>query len=117
MDKKDYPQYIQEGMLVVCVDDMYEGLAGYIDSTEPDPEGSDNDDLESSVIVDLTETKDMSKTHPDLNGTGVEQLYMGIEELIYFPDGKDQKGYDLQGKTYIFDEILADYPKRVKNNF
>lgn len=108
---------IQDGMQVVGKDDYYQGLAGHIDvvrTNKEEFESENEGDIE--IVVDFIETDDMSKTHPDLNGTGVDQLFMGEDELIFFPDGFDQMGYDIEGNTYQFDEVIHPY-KGYKKKF
>ena len=112
---------IQEGMYVVGKDDYYEGLVGTVDVIRRDKsefETENNTELE--IVVDFVETDDIEESHPDLNGTSVDQLIMGEDELVFFPEGLENNGYDIEGNEYTLNDVISkykDYDKKIKQEF
>ena len=103
---------IEENMLVVGKPgDYYEGLAGTITEVRRDRANFETENESAyEIMTDFSETNDMSKTHSDLNGTGVTDLIMGEDELVYFPKGHLDKGFDIDGNEFQFDQLINKHP-------
>lgn len=101
-------EHIEEGMLVVGTEE-YQGLGGYIREVERDVENFETENESAcEIVVDFIEPADLSVTHPELNGTGVDHVIMGEDELIYFPEGPNQPGTVITGITHQFDDVLLN---------
>lgn len=106
-----------ETLVVVKAGDTYEKLAGWVTEvrTNKDDFVTENE-IDAEIEVSLSETYNMEETHPNLNGTGISDLVMDIEELIFFPNGKDHIGYDSDGKEYNFiDSIHPSFDYMLHN--
>jgi hypothetical protein len=112
---------VQEGMYVVGKDDYYEGLVGTIDVIRRDKTKFETEnDTEMEIVVDFVETDDIEESHPELNGTSVDQLIMGEDELIFFPEGLENDGYDIEGNEYTLNDVISkykDYDKKIKQEY
>lgn len=99
---------IKEGMFVVGKDDYYEGLVGVITEVRHDKADFETEnETELEIVVDFVETSDMERTHPFLNGTSVEMLIMGEDELYYFPNGLDEAGFDLENNMCMLKDVIV----------
>ena len=110
---------IQDCMLVVANgEDYYDGLVGETQIVRRDKkEFETENDSQYEIVTDFLPTDNMKVTHPDLNGTSVADLIMGEEDLIYFPNGWEQEGYDSKGNTYHFEDVILQneaYKEKVK---
>lgn len=110
---------IQDYMLVVANgEDYYDGLVGETKIVRRDKkEFETENETAYEIVTDFLPTDNMDETHPDLNGTSVEELIMGEEDLIYFPNGWEQEGYDIKGNAYRFEDVMLqneEYKEKVK---
>ena len=99
---------IAEGMLVVGKwNDDYEGLVGFIDEVRRDAnERETQNETKLELVIDFYETSDLSISHSHLNGTSVDQLFLGEDELVFFPNGTDGPGFDMEGNEYVFEDCV-----------
>lgn len=102
---------IEVGMFVVGnEEEYYEGLGGYIAEIRKDKKSFETEnDTEYEIVVNFIETGDMGVTHPGLNGTGVSQVIMGEDELIFFPEGLKGDGIDSKGDVFPLAKALSTY--------
>ncbi|WP_182101730.1 hypothetical protein [Niallia taxi] len=103
---------IERGMLVVAIPNTtYGRLEGYVshilvgEERETENEGT----FDADIYVDFIETDNMNRTHLWLNNTAVDQVIMDAEELIFFPNGKEEKGFDFNGLSYNYEDVAFPY--------
>lgn len=91
------------GRTVVAIDAYYSGLIGSVshvlsgDEKETENEGDE-------IVVDFEEVEDMEKKYPELNGTGVDQLFMDISDIAIVLD--DGTALDCEGNIHLPQELI-----------
>lgn len=103
---------IENGMLVVALPETtygrLEGVISHVlvgEQRETENEGA----FDADIYVDFTETDNMNRTHLWLNSTAVDQVIMDAEELIFFPNGQEEKGFDINGMSYDYQDVAFPY--------
>ncbi|MCU7667247.1 hypothetical protein [Bacillus thuringiensis] len=101
--KKMTLEDLKPGTEIVAIEAYYSGLMGSVshvlsgDEKETENEGDE-------IFVDLEKVEDMEKKYPELNGTGVEQLIMGIEDIaIILEDGT---ALDFEGNIHLPQDLI-----------
>jgi len=88
---KQYPflDKIEVGMNVVALpESSYEGLGGVItDILYGENRETENETI-LDIVVDFEAFSPLETTHPHLNGTGIEDVFMGEDELAFYIDSK-----------------------------
>lgn len=86
---KDFPllDKIQVGMNVIALpESSYEGLGGVVtDILYGENRETENETI-LDIVVDFEEFAPLHKTHPHLNGTGIDNVFMGEDELAFYID-------------------------------
>lgn len=102
---------INEGLLVIATEEMYQGLAGVIEEVRRDKEAFETENgTDYEIVVNFIETPDMDLSHPELGGTGGEYVLLGEEDLIYFPNGFQADGETLEGERHSFEDAIDPSP-------
>lgn len=82
---------IEVGQSVIALPDSdYNGLAGVITEILYGEERETENETILDIVVDFEEVEPLEKTHPHLNGTGIGNVFMGEDELVFAFDHYNQ---------------------------
>jgi hypothetical protein len=95
---------LYNGVKVIAIEDYYSGLIGCVSHILSGDEKESENECEHDIYVNFAEVENMREKYPELNGTGVDQLIMGIDEIaIILEDGT---AVDFEGNIHMVHELI-----------
>jgi hypothetical protein len=93
------------GANVICIEGSYSGLLGTVSNLFHGEEKESENEGDYDIVVDFEEVEDMDRLYEELNGTGVDQLFMEIEELALV-DRNGITAVDATGNVHIISTLI-----------
>ena len=99
---KEYPllEKIEIGLRVIAINSVYDGLYGTIADIKYDQDKETENESILDIYVNFEEPKNgtLEELYPQLNGTGIDMVIMGEDELGFFFDDAPL-AVSINGKT------------------
>lgn len=93
------------GARVICIEGSYSGLLGTVSNILHGEEKESENEGEYDIVVDFEEVEDMDTLYKELNGTGVDNLFMEIEELALV-NTNGVTAVDSKGNVHIISTLV-----------
>lgn len=103
--KKLTIETLNPGDRVIGTEDHYSGLLGHVDKILFGKDKQSENEEPFDIVVDFEPVADMDRLYSELNGTGVDQLFMGLDQIALVDD-KGVTALDAEGNVHLVNDLI-----------